>query len=39
MARDHADTVRRGLALKKIGNEAMALLSGPRQLPPPRPQS
>lgn len=28
MARDHAETVRRGLALKKAGNEVMALLGG-----------
>jgi sulfhydrogenase subunit alpha len=28
MARDHADIVRRGLSLKKAGNEIMALLGG-----------
>ncbi len=28
MARDHADAVRRGLALKKAGNEIMATLAG-----------
>jgi coenzyme F420-reducing hydrogenase alpha subunit len=28
MARDHADLVQRGLTLKKIGNELMALLGG-----------
>jgi coenzyme F420-reducing hydrogenase alpha subunit len=28
MARDHADTVRRGLALKKAGNEILAFLGG-----------
>jgi coenzyme F420-reducing hydrogenase alpha subunit len=28
MARDHGDIVRRGLALKKVGNEIMALLGG-----------
>jgi coenzyme F420-reducing hydrogenase alpha subunit len=28
MARDHGDVVRRGLALKKTGNEIMALLGG-----------
>lgn len=28
MARDHSDVVRRGLQLKKIGNEIMALLGG-----------
>ena len=28
MARDHADLVQRGLALKKIGNEVMSLLGG-----------
>ena len=28
MARDHGDAVRRGLALKKIGNEILALLGG-----------
>ncbi len=28
MARDHGDIVRRGLALKKAGNEVMALLGG-----------
>ena len=28
MARDHGDVVRRGLALKKVGNEIMTLLGG-----------
>jgi coenzyme F420-reducing hydrogenase alpha subunit len=28
MARDHGEAVRRGLALKKVGNEIMALLGG-----------
>jgi sulfhydrogenase subunit alpha len=28
MARDHADTVRRGLALKKVGNRVMELIGG-----------
>ena len=28
MARDHPETVRRGLALKKVGNEVLALLGG-----------
>jgi coenzyme F420-reducing hydrogenase alpha subunit len=28
MARDHGDSVRRGLALKKVGNETLSLLGG-----------
>ena len=28
MARDHGDAVRRGLALKKVGNEILSLLGG-----------